>query len=180
MFSKLKNIYGSSLNVAKHILVPNFYLFFLVRNIIWWSQYSCSILDCFVGVWGLPSQSLGKSLSHTDVSLVVAPGSAVGRLSSSGSGLSCPTTHGTSGSWPGIEPFTCTGRRVPNHRATREIPDSLNSHVLGKKVMKTENQSGNYWKYCLCEHFKQLGAETVQKKVKLNYKIYKSKVSLCM
>ena len=30
MFSKLKNIYGSSLNVAKHILVPNFHLFFLV------------------------------------------------------------------------------------------------------------------------------------------------------
>ena len=40
-------------------------------------------------------------------------------------GLSCPTAYGTLVSRPGIKPFICTGRRIPNHWTTREVPDNF-------------------------------------------------------
>lgn len=53
------------------------------------------------------------------------------------SGPSCPTAHGTLVRRPGVKPFTCAGRRVPNHWTTREDPEKSWNREKGSWKLKT-------------------------------------------
>ena len=95
-----------------------------------------------------------------------------GQAQSRCSGPGCPTAHGTLVHRTGIKPFTCAGRRVPNHWTTKEVPDKTWNREKGSWKWKTrveviENivcvNILNFWGIRNCAKESQIKLQNTQK-----------------